>query len=157
MEGRRRLQRFLSQAGVCSRRSAEKLIRAGRVLVDGRPATIGQQVDPAVETVEVDGRVVSAPGARVYLLYHKPLGVLSTRKDPFGRPTVSGEVASGRYLYPVGRLDLRSSGALLLTDDGALTHRLLHPKGVVEKVYRVKVVNPLTRELIRISREVMNR
>lgn len=141
-----RIQRYLSQAGVCSRRASEKLVEAGRVRVDGRVASIGDKVDPETCRVEVDGVPVRRTEEKRYLLFHKPFGVLCTRDDPFGRRTVQDEIEGDEYLYPVGRLDLRSSGVLLMTNDGTLTHRLLHPKGLVEKVYRVKILDPLSME-----------
>lgn len=141
-----RLQRYLSQAGICSRRAAEEIIRQGRVTVDGVVAELGSKLDPERSVVTIDGEPVMREKSRTYLIYHKPFGVLCTRSDPFGRRTVLDELAADRYLFPVGRLDLRSSGLLVVTDDGTLTHRLLHPKGLVEKVYRVKILDPLSKE-----------
>ena len=130
-----RLQKFLSAAGVCSRRQAEALIGAGRVLVNGRAAALGQKVGPG-DRVEVDGRAVYLPGEHTYIMLNKPPGYVTTLRDDQGRPTVAQLVRGvGRRLYPVGRLDMYSQGLLLLTDDGVAANRLTHPAGHVEKVY----------------------
>ncbi|MBI4863982.1 MAG: rRNA pseudouridine synthase [Candidatus Riflebacteria bacterium] len=140
-----RLQRFLSMAGVTSRREAEELIRQGRVRVNGRPASIGQKVDPASDRVEVDGTAVRPVHQRTYVVLHKPRGYVSTRKDTHGRPTVLDLVGGdSRYLYPVGRLDSDSEGLVLLTDDGDLAHVLMHPRHEVFKTYRALVDRALT-------------
>lgn len=136
-----RLQKFLSMAKVCSRRAGEKLIREGRVKVNGQVAVEpGVKVDPEKDRVEVDGKPVRLPGEHRYLLLYKPVGFVTTLKDPAGRPTVADLVgeAAGR-VFPVGRLDMNTSGLLLLTDDGELAHRLMHPSFGVEKEYLVRV------------------
>jgi 23S rRNA pseudouridine2605 synthase len=136
-----RLQKVLAHAGVSSRRAAEELIAAGRVRVDGRVITeLGTKVDPREARVEVDGtRVVRQPP--VYLILHKPRGVVSTMSDPEGRPTVRdllGDVSAAR-VYPVGRLDFNTSGALLVTNDGDFSVALMHPRLAVPKTYVLKV------------------
>lgn len=135
-----RLQRFLARAGVASRRCAEELIRAGRVTVNGAVVrALGTRVDPDRDEVRVDGRPVR-PQRLVYILLHKPAGVVSTVRDPQGRKTVLDLVPDlGVRLFPVGRLDYDSTGLLLLTNDGELAHRLTHPRFGAEKVYRVRV------------------
>ena len=140
-----RLQKLLSQWGVASRRRAEDLIVAGRVTVNGEPAQLGQRADPTCDRVAVDGKLlhpVSQPKRHYYLL-HKPRGVVSTCKDPQGRRTVLGllpkQLQVGAGIHPVGRLDTDSTGALLLTNDGDLTHRLTHPRYHIPKVYQVEV------------------
>lgn len=136
---RPRLQRFLSSAGIASRRAAEDLIRAGRVRVNGRVAELGMRVDPARDRVEVDGRRVGAR-ATVWIAVHKPRGYVSTRSDPQGRRTVYDLLPPEmRGLFHVGRLDRASEGLMLFTNDGATAHRLLHPSFEVERVYRVRV------------------
>jgi len=133
-----RLQRFLAEAGLGSRRNCEDLIRSGRVTVDGRPAHLGESVDSATQLVGLDGRRVIRQ-AKEYWLLNKPAGLLSAASDPRGRPTVVGCVPAGSRVFPVGRLDLNSTGLLILTNDGELTARLLHPRYHVEKEYLVTV------------------
>ena len=147
-----RLQRFLAHAGLASRRRCEEMITAGRVRVNGRiVAVLGTQVDPEHDVIEVDGRPVSAAVQHVYLLLNKPAGYLSTASDARGRPTVLDLVASAARLYPVGRLDLDSEGLLLLTDDGDLAQRLLHPSFEHQKEYHVCVEGrPTARTLQRL-------
>jgi 23S rRNA pseudouridine2605 synthase len=132
-----RLNAFLARAGVASRRGAEDLIKAGRVRVNGEAARLDTVVDPS-DTVEVDGRIVSAQRL-AYLLLHKPPGVVTTVRDPHGRPTVAALVPAEPRVVPVGRLDADTTGALLLTNDGPLAHRLAHPRYGVEKVYEADV------------------
>ena len=148
-----RLARYLAHAGVASRRAAEGLIAAGRVTVAGEVAT-----DPALDVdeasmVEVDGRAV-APEPREVWLVNKPAGVVSSARDTHGRPTVVELVGSARRLYPVGRLDADTTGLILLTNDGDLANRLMHPRHGVEKVYRAHVeAAPVTRAALRRLRE----
>lgn len=136
-----RLQKLLSAAGICSRRRAEDYITAGRVTVNGRPAQLGDRADPDTDVVALDG-VPIGPAAvrRTVLMMNKPRGVVTTLSDEHGRRTVADLVAAcPARVWPVGRLDLESEGLLLLTDDGALTDRLTHPRGEVEKEYHVRV------------------
>ena len=132
-----RLNAYLARAGVASRRGADELIKAGRVRVNGAPGELNTFVG-ANDTVEVDGRPVEKQ-ALAYLLLHKPAGVVTTARDPHGRPTVVGLVPAEPRVVPVGRLDADTTGALLLTNDGALAHRLAHPRYEVDKVYEVEV------------------
>jgi 23S rRNA pseudouridine2605 synthase len=132
-----RLNAYLARAGVASRRGADELIKAGRVLVNGERGELNTFVDPA-DRVEVDGRAV-APQRLAYVLLHKPAGVVTTARDPHGRPTVVDLVRHESRVVPVGRLDADTTGALLLTNDGPLAHRLAHPRYGVEKVYEVDV------------------
>ena len=140
---RQRLQKVLSQAGVCSRRRAEELMRQGRVLLNGRPASPGDQGDPLRDRILVDGELVPPPAQELTLLLHKPRGVHSTCFDPRGRRTVldqlPAELAEGQGLHPVGRLDCDSRGALLLSNNGALTLALTHPRFSHRKSYRIWV------------------
>jgi 23S rRNA pseudouridine2605 synthase len=133
-----RLQKFLAEAGVGSRRKCEDLIRAGGVTVDGKVAELGSSVDPETQVVAVRGRRVVAE-AKEYWLLNKPRGVLTASSDPRGRPTVVECVPAGVRVFPVGRLDLNSTGVLLLTNDGELAARLLHPRYHVDKEYLVTV------------------
>ena len=132
-----RLNAYLARAGVASRRGADELIKAGRVRVNGAPGELNTFVG-ANDTVDVDGRPVEKQ-ALAYLLLHKPAGVVTTARDPHGRPTVVTLVPGEPRVVPVGRLDADTTGALLLTNDGALAHRLAHPRYQVDKVYEAEV------------------
>ncbi|WP_460171855.1 pseudouridine synthase [Thermus sp. FJN-A] len=131
-----RLQAFLARAGVASRRNAEDLIRQGRVRVNGVVASLGQKVG-LEDLVEVDGKRVEPPKARLVLALHKPKGYTTTRRDPHARHTVYELLPDIPGLHPVGRLDRDSEGLLLFSNDGDLTFRLTHPRFGVRKVYRV--------------------
>lgn len=128
-----RLNAYLARAGVASRRKADELIEAGRVRVNGKPGELNTFVG-SDDRVEVDGRPV-AKQRLAYLLLHKPAGVVTTASDPQGRPTVVGLVPAEPRVVPVGRLDADTTGALVLTNDGELAHRLAHPRYEVDKVY----------------------
>jgi len=138
-----RLQKLIAAAGLASRRAAEELLRQGRVRVNGAVAQLGDRADPARDRIQVDGRPLAAPPPPLTLLLHKPPGVLSTCRDPQGRPTVLDllppEWRRGAGLHPVGRLDADSRGALLLSNDGDLTLRLTHPRYGHARTYRVWV------------------
>lgn len=133
-----RLQRALARAGVASRRRAEDLIRGGRVRVNGRVAPLGTNVDPDADVITVAGRRVR-PVPVAWIALHKPTGTVVTRRDPAGRPTVFDLLPSVPALTYVGRLDVMTSGLLLLTTDGRAAHRLMHPRYAVERVYRARV------------------
>jgi 23S rRNA pseudouridine2605 synthase len=141
-----RLNAYLARAGVASRRGAEELIRAGRVRINGEPAELATYVGPR-DRVEVDGQPVE-PQELTYVLLHKPAGVVTTARDPQGRPTVVGLVGHERRVVPVGRLDADTTGALLLTNDGPLAHRLMHPRYEVDKVYDAEVEGEPTDEAL---------
>jgi len=135
-----RLQKILAHAGIASRRAAEALVVSGRVRVNGRVVTeLGSRADPRKDKIELDGRRIVAEHV-VYYVLHKPRGVVSTMDDPEGRPSV-GEIVGrlGARVYPVGRLDFHTSGALVLTNDGELANALLHPRHGVPKVYVAKL------------------
>jgi pseudouridine synthase len=140
-DGKERLQKILSAAGVASRRLAEELILQGRVSVNGVVVTeLGTKADPAVDDIRVDERRLRGPQRHRYILLFKPRGYVTTRSDPQGRPTVMDLLKRIReYVYPVGRLDFDSEGLLLLTNDGELAARLTHPRHEVERVYEAKV------------------
>ncbi len=142
-----RLNAFLARSGVASRRGADELIRAGRVRVNGEPAGLATFVESGDE-VELDGRKIT-PEALAYVLLHKPAGVVTTARDPHGRPTVVGLVGHERRVVPVGRLDADTTGALLLTNDGRLAHRLMHPRYEVDKVYQAEIVGEPADETLR--------
>jgi 23S rRNA pseudouridine2605 synthase len=145
-----RLNRFLARRGVASRRGADELIAAGRVRVNGRPAQVGAKVDSNTDSVEVDGtRVTGRIPTAVTLALNKPVGVVTTMRDPRGRPTVRDLVPRIPGLVPIGRLDADSRGLLLLSSDGVLAHRIAHPRHGVHKTYRVVSSSPLSDAQIR--------
>jgi pseudouridine synthase len=136
-----RLQKILSQAGIASRRAAEKLIAEGRVTVNGKAVVaMGVKADPERDEIRVDGRSVKTEMRRRYILLYKPTGYVTTRSDPQRRRTVMDLLAGMReYVYPVGRLDYDTEGLLLLTNDGELAARLTHPRHGVERSYEARV------------------
>jgi 23S rRNA pseudouridine2605 synthase len=143
-----RLQKLLSGAGLCSRREAEKWILAGRVTVNGSPAGLGDGADPDTDTVCVDGKPVGRRTPSVTVLLNKPAGYVTTMHDEQGRRTVAELVRDvGVRVYPVGRLDLNSCGALLMTSDGETARVMTHPSHEVDKVYHVTVRGDLERGL----------
>ena len=136
-----RLQKILSHAGISSRRAAEELITAGRIAVNGRVVTeLGTRADPGQDRITLDGKVVRSEAGRIYILLNKPVGYVTTLKDPQGRPVVT-ELLKGvkERVYPVGRLDYNTEGLLLLTNDGEMANSLAHPRHEVEKEYLVRV------------------
>lgn len=133
-----RLQRALARAGFSSRRGAEELIRAGRVRVNGQVAELGMSVNPERDMILVGSRRV-VPARAEWIALHKPLGYVVSKRDPGGRPTVFQLVPPVRGLTYVGRLDVMTSGLLLLTTDGVAAHRLMHPRFAVERTYRAMV------------------
>lgn len=146
-----RLNAYLARAGVASRRGADELIKAGRVRVNGEPGQLNTFVG-AADRVEVDGREL-APQRLAVLLLHKPPGVVTTARDPHGRPTVVGLVPAEPRVVPVGRLDADTTGALLLTNDGPLAHRLAHPRYGVEKTYEADVEGDPSEEALQRLRD----
>lgn len=141
-----RVQKYLAECGVASRRAAEKLIETGRVAVNGVPAQIGQSIDPEQDAIQVDGRPIHVSD-KAYFVLNKPTGVVTTLKDTHGRRTVLDCMKGIRArVFPVGRLDMDVEGVLLLTNDGELAHRLMHPSFQVEKVYLVWVQGHMTPE-----------
>lgn len=145
-----RLQKLLAQAGLCSRREAERWIDDGRVTVNGKKASVGDKADPRRDKIFVDGKPIGGAEKKVYLMLYKPRGYVTTMKDEHGRKTVADLVRGcGARVVPVGRLDYNSEGLLLLTNDGDLMNNLLHPSREVSKEYLVKVSNRVTDEEIR--------
>jgi 23S rRNA pseudouridine2605 synthase len=155
-----RLQKILSTAGISSRRASEALILEGRVTVNGAPVTeLGSKADPDVDDIRVDGRRVKIAQARRYILMYKPRGYITSRSDPQQRPTVIDLLVKGGvrgYVYPVGRLDYDSEGLLLLTSDGELAERLMHPSHEVEREYQARVLGVPDRHTIeRLSKGIV--
>lgn len=141
-----RIQKLMAQAGLCSRRAAEQIIRAGGVTVNGRPASLGDTADPARDKILVHGKPLRRAEEKVYLMLNKPRGYVSTLKDERGRKTVRQLVAGCHArVYPVGRLDADSEGLLLMTNDGDLTLSLTHPSHEAGKTYLVSVRGDLAR------------
>lgn len=157
-DGRMRLNQFLARCGVASRRAAEEVVREGRVTVNGERVTeLAVLVDPERDSVKVDGERVRLPGRKTVFAFYKPKEVVSTLEDPEGRPSLKAFLPKGtKGLFPVGRLDFHSEGLLLLTNDGDLGFRLLHPRFHVPKVYEVKVKgSPAPEALDRLRRGIV--
>lgn len=145
MDQKQRIQKLIAQAGLASRRQAETWIEQGRVTVNDRVAQLGDKADLNIDRVCVDGRELAGEQKKVYLLLNKPIGYVTTLKDPQGRPTILHFLHGvEERLYPVGRLDLNTEGLLLLTNDGDLAAHLLHPRHKIPKTYRVKVSGQLS-------------
>src|SRR3954453_9879377 len=143
-----RLQKVLAQAGVASRRNSENMIAEGRVTVDGSVGSLGDKVDPARAEIHVDGIRVVTDTRLVYIAMNKPRGVVSTMDDEKGREAVADYVGNlPQRVYHVGRLDADSEGLLLLTNDGTLAHRLMHPSYEVRKTYRAEIPGPVPRAM----------
>lgn len=140
-----KLQAYIAQSGLASRRKAEALIAAGQVTVNGQPAHIGQRVNPATDRISVQGQAVTPDTDKVYYLVNKPKGLISTTSDELARSTVLSLIPVSKHrLYPVGRLDKDSEGLMMLTNDGDVAYFLTHPKHEVTKTYRVRVTSEPT-------------
>jgi len=145
-----RLQKILAQAGLCSRRAAERLLEEGRVTVNGLPARLGQKADPVKDDIRLDGTPVRPVRSTSVYLFHKPKGVVTTLSDPQGRSCLADFLAGSKErLFPVGRLDFDASGLLVLTNDGDLAQRLSHPRHETEKTYLVEVTGWLDKKAVR--------
>ncbi len=136
-----RLQKILAKAGVCSRRKAEEHIKKGRIAIDGRIVTeMGLKIDPDHHLIEFNSKPVSSPEKKIYILLNKPAGYVTTLNDPQGRPIVTSLLKKiSSRVFPVGRLDLDTEGALIMTNDGELAQRILHPSFEINKTYVAKV------------------
>ena len=135
-----RLQKILSARGVASRRRAEEMILAGRVACNGSVCALGDTADPDVDLITVDGQPLPGEAEHIYIMLHKPRGFVTTLSDEKGRKNAAQLVADcGARVYPVGRLDMDSEGLLLFTNDGAFANAMMHPRGEVDKTYRVTV------------------
>ncbi|MFB0921408.1 MAG: pseudouridine synthase [Oscillospiraceae bacterium] len=135
-----RIQKIIASSGLCSRRAAEKLIEEGRVTLNGQTASLGALADEEKDKIEIDGNPLPNSGKRTYIMLNKPRGYLSSMSDDRGRKTVAELTTDvGARVYPVGRLDYDSEGLLIMTDDGALAHRLMHPSHEIKKTYEARV------------------
>jgi len=142
-----RLQKYLAEAGIASRRKSEELIIQGKVSVNGNVVTeLGTQVIPNVDIVKYEGKEVIIDNNFVYILLNKPIGYVTTAKDQFGRDSVLDLVKTNKRLVPVGRLDMYTSGALILTNDGDFVYKVTHPKHEIEKTYTVTIKGIVTNE-----------
>jgi 23S rRNA pseudouridine2605 synthase len=144
-----RLQKVIAEAGLMSRRAAEDLIRQGRVIVNGERPELGRRVDPDSDVIEVDGSRLPTARGHIYLMINKPKGVLTTLRDPHGRPTVADLIPPGKRLFPVGRLDADTEGLVFFTNDGELAHRLTHPSFEVPKKYVAEVDGSMSTSAVR--------
>ena len=144
-----RVQKVLAAAGQGSRRVCEGLIEEGRISINGRVATLGDKADPAVDVIAIDGERIHVNTSLVYLLLNKPPGVVSTASDPEGRPTVLDYVPANPRVFPVGRLDQDTTGLMLLTNDGELANRVMHPRYGIQKTYMVQIRGPVSRKVLR--------
>jgi 23S rRNA pseudouridine2605 synthase len=144
-----RLQKIIADMGIASRRKAEELIAEGRVKVNGKVAVIGMKADPTRDHIKVDGKLLGTPEKKVYFIFYKPRGVVTSLSDPEGRPTVTDFLRGIRErVFPVGRLDYDSEGMLILTNDGDFAHAIMHPSKKIPKTYLVKVKGMLQEEEI---------
>lgn len=149
-----RLNKYLAECGVCSRRKADEIIAAGRVSVNGRKtAELGTEVREGTDVVFLDGKKIVPVTHYEYLMFNKPKGCVTTRSDEKGRKTVFDYIGTERRLVPVGRLDYDSEGLLLFTDDGDLTYRLTHPSAAVPKTYIVKIEGEISESDLAILRK----
>lgn len=149
-----RLQKFLAEVGIASRRKAEELICQGKVKVNGKTVTeLGTKVNPEKDMVEYEGKKVTIVSEKVYILLNKPIGYVTTAKDQFHRDTVLDLVKVKQRIVPVGRLDMYTSGALLLTNDGDFVYQVTHPKHEIEKTYTVTIRGIVTKEEVEQLRE----
>lgn len=149
MEEKIRLQKYLSEHAVASRRKSEELILHGRIKINGRTAHIGDKVDSRRDIVTLDGRKIKKSPDKVYIMLNKPRGYTTTMSDELGRKCVADLVEGAKErLYPVGRLDKDSEGLIIMTNDGEFANRVMHPSGSIYKTYRVTVVPPVSDEQI---------
>ena len=149
-----RLQKYLAQAGVASRRKCEELIEEGKVKVNNKVVTeLGTKINPDVDIVEFQGKVLKIEDKKVYILLNKPIGYVTTLDEQFGRDKVSDLVKVKERVVPVGRLDMYTSGALILSNDGDFVYKVTHPKHEIEKTYTVTVKGEVSNEEVEILRK----
>ncbi len=148
-----RLQKLISAAGMASRRKSEELIKAGKVTVNGIPASLGDSADPYIDVICVDGRLIEKPADRTYIMLYKPRGYVTTLKDEKNRRCVSELVKdTGVRLYPVGRLDMYSEGLLIMTDDGEFANTLMHPSSRTNKTYHAWIKGACSETALKVLR-----
>ena len=148
-----RLQKFLAECGIASRRKSEEYITDGRVKVNGKIETeLGIKIDPEIDKVYFDGKLVKKNDEKVYILLNKPIGYVTTVKDQFNRKTVMDLVNINQKVVPVGRLDMYTSGALILTNDGDFVYKITHPKHEVEKTYNVTIKGDILKDELNLLR-----
>lgn len=148
-----RLQKLISAAGMASRRKSEELIKAGKVTVNGIPASLGDSADPDIDVICVDGRLIEKPADRTYIMLYKPRGYVTTLKDEKNRRCVSELVKdTGVRLYPVGRLDMYSEGLLIMTDDGEFANTLMHPSSRTNKTYHAWIKGACSETALKVLR-----
>lgn len=144
-----RIQKILAKTGVASRRKAEEFISEGRVTVNGKVAILGTKADLSQDHIKLDGKLLTRPEPKVYLMFNKPAGVVTSLSDPEGRPTIKDFIKGVKYrIFPVGRLDYDSEGLLLLTNDGDFSNAILHPSHKIPKTYVAKVKGLINDESI---------
>ena len=154
MEEKIRLQKYLANNGVASRRKAEEMILAGKVSVNGKVVTeLGTKINPSLDKIEVNGQEIKEENEHIYILLNKPIGYVTTVKDQFNRDTVMDLVKIDKKVVPVGRLDMYTSGALILTNDGDFVYKVTHPKHEVDKTYNVTIKGDISIDEIEMLRK----
>lgn len=149
-----RLQKFLAEAGIASRRKCEELIQSGKVMVNGKVVeTLGTKINPKEDKVTYNGKIVENSLQKTYILLNKPIGYVTTAKDQFKRDTVLDLIKINKRIVPCGRLDMYTSGALILTDDGDFVYKITHPKHEIEKTYTVTIKEIVTNEEVQKLRQ----
>ncbi len=149
-----RLQKFLAEAGIASRRKCEELIQSGKVMVNGKVVeTLGTKINPKEDKVTYNGKIVENSLQKTYILLNKPIGYVTTAKDQFKRDTVLDLIKINKRIVPCGRLDMYTSGALILTDDGVFVYKITHPKHEIEKTYTVTIKGIVTNEEVQKLRQ----
>lgn len=149
-----RLQKYLAEAGVASRRKAEEFIEQGKIKVNNRIVTeLGTKINPDRDKIEYEGKIITIPKEKVYILLNKPIGYVTTAKDQFNRDSVLDLVKVKQRIVPVGRLDMYTSGALILTNDGDFVYQVTHPKHEIEKTYTVTIKGMIKNEEIELLKK----
>ena len=144
-----RLNKYIAECGVCSRRSADTLIQSGKVCVNGEVVTnLGIKIDETIDNVKVNNKIIKKENKLVYIMLNKPKGYVTTSKEQFGRKSVLDLINTNLRVYPIGRLDMYTEGLLLLTNDGNFANKMMHPKNKIEKKYIVSVKGNITNEKI---------
>ena len=151
-----RIHKYLSEQGIMSRRGAEEAIKRGKITVNGEKASVGQKIVPEIDEIMVDGVIITQKtgNKKIYIMLYKPAGIITTMSDDRGRPCISDilnseETALSERIYPVGRLDMYSEGLLLLTNDGEIANKLMHPKHEISKIYHITLKGELSGETIK--------